>query len=134
MQLVAIVDDDQAGRESVKDLLDHVGLSTAAFASAESVLQSGQLHNVACLFTDLCVPGMSGLELPLRLMASNLRIPAILVTGCNDSSLPGSLLPLTGASDGGLACPPLFFTVEPPLMRNEMPRFAPLRMQHSPLA
>lgn len=84
MRLVAIVDDDEAGRESVKDLLDDAGFSTAAFASAESLLQSGQLHNVACLVTDPCMPGMSGLELHLRLMASNLRIPAILVTGCND--------------------------------------------------
>ena len=57
MQLVAIVDDDEAGREDVKDLLDHAGFSTAAFASAESLLQSSQLHNVACLVTDLCMPG-----------------------------------------------------------------------------
>jgi hypothetical protein len=38
---------------------------------------------------------------------------------------------LTGLGGGPCAA---FFTVEPPSMPNEVPRFAPLWMQHSPLA
>ena len=62
MRLVAIVD-DEAVRAAVKDLLDYAGFATAAFASAESLLQSDRLPNVARLVTDLCMPGMDGLEL-----------------------------------------------------------------------
>jgi CheY-like chemotaxis protein len=45
-------------------------------------LQSERLRNVACLVTDLCMPGMNGLELHQQLMASNHLIPATLMTEC----------------------------------------------------
>ena len=87
MRLVAIVDDDDMVRDAVKDVLHYAGFSTAAFASAESSLQSDRLPNVACLVTDLCMPGMNGLELHQQLMASNHPIPAILMTGCAEDQL-----------------------------------------------
>jgi FixJ family two-component response regulator len=87
MPLVAIVDDDEAVRDTVEQLLDSAGFSTATFASAESLLQSALLRTVACVVTDLCMPGMNGLELHQRLMASLRPIPAILVTGCTDERM-----------------------------------------------
>jgi FixJ family two-component response regulator len=87
MQLVAIVDDDEVVRSSVKDVLDHAGFSTAAFPSAESFLQSDRLTNVACLVTDLSMPGMTGLELHQQLLAANHAIPAILMTGCAEDEV-----------------------------------------------
>jgi FixJ family two-component response regulator len=87
MPLVAIVDDDESVRDAVKELLDSAGFSTAAFGSAESLLQSGRRRSVECVVTDLCMPGMSGLELHQRLLASHRPIPAILVTGCADEQV-----------------------------------------------
>ena len=87
MPLVAIVDDDEAVRDAVKELLDSAGFSTATFASAESLLQSARLPTVACVVTDLCMPGMNGRELHQRLLASQRPIPAILVTGCAEERM-----------------------------------------------
>ena len=92
MGLVAIVDDDSAVRDSVQDLLDFAGFSTAAFGSAESLLQSERLPSVECLVTDLCMPGMNGLQLHQRLMASKLSIPAILITGCAEEQVRAQAL------------------------------------------
>ena len=82
MQLVAIVDDGEMVRNAVKGVLDFADFSTAAFPSAESFLQSGRLPDFACLVTDLCMPGMSGLELHQQLLGSSHPIPPILMTGC----------------------------------------------------
>jgi len=87
MPLVAIVDDDEAVRDAVNELLDSAGFSTATFASAESLLQSARLRTVACVVTDLCMPGMNGLELHERLLALERPIPAILVTGCAEERM-----------------------------------------------
>lgn len=79
-QLVSIVDDDDSVREATTDLLESHGYLTAAFASAEEFLQSGQLEDTACLVTDLRMPGTSGIELQQRLIDAGLRIPTIVVT------------------------------------------------------
>jgi FixJ family two-component response regulator len=81
------VDDDESVRDAVKELLDGAGFSTATFASAESLLQSGHLRSVECVVTDLCMPRMDGLELHQRLLASQRPIPAILLTGCAEERM-----------------------------------------------
>jgi len=43
-------------------------------------LQSDQIENTACLILDVRMPGMSGLELQRRLMATQCRIPIVFVT------------------------------------------------------
>jgi FixJ family two-component response regulator len=78
--LVSIVDDDDSVREATTDLLESHGYVTAAFASAEEFLQSGQLEDTACLVTDLRMPGTGGIELQQRLIDAGRRIPTIVVT------------------------------------------------------
>jgi FixJ family two-component response regulator len=87
MQLVAIVDDDELVRDAVKGVLDCAGFSTAVFPSAESFLQCERLPDVGCLVTDLCMPGMSGLDLHRQLLGSSHPIPAILMTGCAEEQV-----------------------------------------------
>ena len=43
-------------------------------------MQSDQIENTACLILDVRMPGMSGLELQRRLMATQCRIPIVFVT------------------------------------------------------
>lgn len=85
--LVAIIDDDDLMRSSLEGLLKAAGLSARAFASAEDFLTSGQQHHVACLITDIRMPGMSGLELQARLNAEGCKIPIIFITAHGDARM-----------------------------------------------
>jgi len=78
--LVAVVDDDESMRETMRDLLDSAGFSAVTFPSAESFLKSKRSRGVSCLITDMRMPGMTGLELHRRLAASGTSIPTVLIT------------------------------------------------------
>jgi FixJ family two-component response regulator len=82
--LIAIVDDDEAIRQSVSGLVRSAGFRTAIFASAEALLRSGLLEDAACLIVDLWMPRVSGLELQKRMGALSMRIPIIFATGHAD--------------------------------------------------
>jgi len=82
--LISIVDDDESIREAIQSLLRSVGFKAKTFASAEQFLQSDQIENTACLILDVRMPGMSGLELQRRLMATQCRIPIVFVTAHGD--------------------------------------------------
>ena len=77
---VSIVDDDESVREAIKSLLKSVGLNAEVFSSANDFLNSDRIDNTDCLILDLCMPGMSGLELQDRLVSSAYRIPIIFIT------------------------------------------------------
>ena len=61
--VVAIVDDDEAVRAAIEDLLSSVGIKARSFASADEFLRSGIKTEIACLVSDIRMPGMTGLEL-----------------------------------------------------------------------
>jgi FixJ family two-component response regulator len=82
--LIAIVDDDQSFREALESLLALIGFRTAIFASARNFLDSPQLPNVSCAILDVSMPGMDGLELQRRLVATR-RIPIIFITDLRDA-------------------------------------------------
>jgi FixJ family two-component response regulator len=84
---VAIVDDDDLMRSALQGLLKAVGLPARTFASAEEFLESGQLHDTACLIADIRMSGMSGLELQARLNADRVRIPTIFITAHGDERM-----------------------------------------------
>ena len=83
--LVAIVDDDESMRVTIKDLLESAGFSAAVFARAASLLRSRRLSQVCCLITDMRMPKMTGLELHQHLVASDRAIPTILMTAYPDA-------------------------------------------------
>src|SRR6266478_6133583 len=85
--LVAILDDDELIRTALQGLLKAAGLPAQAFASAAEFLNSGQQHQIACLITDIRMPGMSGLELQAKLNAERCRIPIIFITAHGDEKL-----------------------------------------------
>jgi FixJ family two-component response regulator len=86
-KLVAIVDDDHLMRGALQGLLKAVGVPSQAFASAEEFLKSGQQHQTACLITDIRMPGISGLELQVRLNTEHCRIPTIFITAHDDAQM-----------------------------------------------
>jgi FixJ family two-component response regulator len=83
---IAVVDDDEAVRESTTDLLRAMGFIAKAFASADEFLKSNRIHLTSCLIADVQMPGMSGLELYGRLVASGHPIATILITAYPDEA------------------------------------------------
>jgi FixJ family two-component response regulator len=86
-KMIAIVDDDDSIRRALQGLLESAELTAQSFASAEEFLQSGQRHQIACLITDIRMPGMSGLELQAKLNAEHCKIPIIFITAHGDEKL-----------------------------------------------
>ena len=82
--LLAILDDDKSFRNAMQDLIEAEGMSALCFSSAEQFWGSEARHTVACLIADVRMPGMSGLELQVRLTAARCTIPIIFVTGRGD--------------------------------------------------
>ena len=78
--IIAIIDDDLDVRRSLDSLMRSAGLSPRCFASAEELLTLGARGDLACIVTDLHMPGMTGLELQLELGRRGWRQPVILMT------------------------------------------------------
>jgi FixJ family two-component response regulator len=81
---IAIVDDDDALRNSLDNLIRSVGFRAQGFSSAEAFLSSNQSHETACLILDVRMPGMNGLELQRQIVAANWQIPIIFITSHED--------------------------------------------------
>ena len=84
---VTIVDDDQAVRDALSNLLESVGMRVEAFASAEDFVNSRRLNKRTCLILDIQLPGMSGLELQRQLAAGKNLIPIIFITAHGEDGI-----------------------------------------------
>ena len=82
--VVFVVDDDRSMRESLKDLIQSVGLRVEAFASAQEFLRGKRDDLPSCLVLDVRLKGLSGLDLQKRMAENNTGIPIIFVTGHGD--------------------------------------------------
>ena len=97
--LVAVVDDSDSVRESLPDLLQHVGFTVQAFASAEAFLASDAAGVTHCLILDVGLPGMSGPDLQQELKRRGQTLPIVFITAQGDKSLHPRLL-----AQGAVAC------------------------------
>ena len=90
--LIAVVDDDQAFRDSMRRLLKSLGYAVAVFPSAAEFLASPKLAATACLVADVHMPDITGVELYRHLIETGYAIPAILVTAYPDDSVEERML------------------------------------------
>jgi len=81
---VFVVDDDQAMRNSLKWLIESVGVQVESFSSADDFLAQYHPGRAGCLVLDVRMPGMSGLDLQEYLLQKNIRIPVVIITGHGD--------------------------------------------------
>lgn len=81
---VFVVDDDSEVRDTLKWLVESVGLNIETFASAQDFLNAYDPSRPGCLVTDVRMPGMSGIELQEKLMAEEVTLPIIVVSGYAD--------------------------------------------------
>lgn len=77
---VHIVDDDAAVRDSLRWLMESVGLGATTYDSAQAFLRESD-NAAGCLLLDVRLRDMSGLELQRRLLEKGLRLPIIFITG-----------------------------------------------------
>lgn len=83
-ETVFLVEDDEAVREGLSDLLHSAGIATRCFGSAEEFLQSWDVAMTGCLLLDVRLPGMSGMELQSHLNSLGIAIPVIIMTAHGD--------------------------------------------------
>ena len=81
---VHIVDDDDAVRDSLLELLNSVGIDAIGFESATTFLSELNPDMAGCLILDIRMPGMSGLELQKKLQEMDSTLPIIFITGHAD--------------------------------------------------
>ena len=108
-QVVAIVDDDAAVRDSLRFLLETAGHAVETFESGVRFLEEADPARLACLVFDQRMPGIAGLDLLARLRGEGIATPALLVV-----STPGPALARRAAELGILK------VLEKPLARDDL--------------
>jgi len=82
--VVFVVDDDDAIRDALANLLLSVGLQVRAFSTASEFLDHSAPTAAACLVLDVRLPGLGGLDLQAELARRNIDMPIVFVTGHGD--------------------------------------------------
>ena len=82
--VVIVVDDDDAVRLSICELLESVGIASMAFASARDLMEASVLDRPGCMILDVRMPGLSGLDFQSHLAAQGIPTSIIFLTGHGD--------------------------------------------------
>ena len=85
--LIAIIDDDASLRTALVGLVRSLGYRASGFSSAEEFLAAGNARQSACIVTDIQMPGLSGIELKLRLTQDGNAAPVIMITARTEQDL-----------------------------------------------
>src|SRR6185436_7018061 len=91
--MISVVDDEESVRKALHRLLGAAGFdvqtcaSGCEFLESLELLESLKLKRPDCVVLDLHMPGLSGLEVQQRLVHRNLKLPVIMMTGCDDPGL-----------------------------------------------
>jgi len=96
--IVHVVDDDEAMRDSMAFLLRAENFQVQTYADAADFLNALPQINAGCIVTDVRMPGMSGIELLQRLRELKVSLPVIVVSGHGDVPLAVEAMK-TGALD-----------------------------------
>jgi FixJ family two-component response regulator len=81
MDAVYIIDDDAAVRDALSLMLAQDGLMVESFECAEDFLAFLPQHGRGCAVVDICMPMMDGMTLQEELLAREVTLPIIFLTG-----------------------------------------------------
>jgi len=96
--IVHVIDDDSAVRESLAFLLGAANILVKTYDSAMTFLEALPGLEDGCIVTDVRMPSISGIELLQRLHDKAVQIPVIVITGHGDVPLAVEAMKL-GAVD-----------------------------------
>ena len=85
--LVHVIDDDEAVRDSLKFLLRTAGMEVRTYESATAFLDALPGISAGCIITDVRMPDISGVDLLRRLKELKVGVPVIVITGHGDVQL-----------------------------------------------
>lgn len=85
--LVHVIDDDPAVRDSLSFLLETADLRSRTYESAVAFLEALPEVTDGCVVTDVRMPEMTGIELVKRLKAQGFALPIVMITGHADVPL-----------------------------------------------
>ncbi|MBA4010838.1 MAG: DNA-binding response regulator [Phenylobacterium sp.] len=86
-ELVHVIDDDPAVRDSLAFLLEAANLTSRTYDSAVAFLEALPEVTSGCVVTDVRMPEMTGIELVRRLKGQGFRLPIVMITGHADVPL-----------------------------------------------
>jgi len=84
---VFIVDDDDAARNGLRELIESVSFNVKTFVSASEFLEAYDPEVCGCLLLDVRMPGMSGLKLQEEMNRLGTGLPIIFITGHGDVAM-----------------------------------------------
>ena len=79
--VIAIVDDDASVRDAMGRLVRSYDFAAELFGSGPELLQFVPLDRIACVITDVVMPGMNGFVLYETLRSRGFDRPVIFMTG-----------------------------------------------------
>jgi FixJ family two-component response regulator len=79
--VILVVDDDEAVRNSLRNMLESEGFEACAFSNGRDLLNEASLPAIGCMIVDYNMPAMNGLEVISALRDRGVSTPAILITG-----------------------------------------------------
>lgn len=85
--IVFVVDDDPAVRDSLQLLLEASGFQTRCFAAAAEFLDVVDQNARGCLIADIRMPGPSGLDMQDQLISMGIQLPVLFLTGHGNVSM-----------------------------------------------
>jgi len=85
--VIAIVDDDDAVRQSTAGLLRRAGHRVESFTDGAEFLASDLPKNLGCILLDMRMPGLDGLGVMRMLRERGVAVPILVLTGHGDVPL-----------------------------------------------
>lgn len=96
--VVHVIDDDDAVRDSISFLLSTAGIAAKRHDSALAFLRMEPQATSGCIVTDIRMPELSGIDLIQELRQRGSKMPVIVITGHGDVPLAVEAMKL-GAAD-----------------------------------
>jgi FixJ family two-component response regulator len=82
--MVFVVEDDSSVREALASLIRSAGWNVEVYVSAHEFLARPKGNAPSCLVLDVGLPGLSGLDLQVRMAETHSDIPIVFITGHGD--------------------------------------------------
>ena len=82
--VVIVVDDDDLMLASLRRVFASAKLKAELYNSGQDFLAQARLDRPGCIILDVCMPGMDGLEVQVRLKQRGIDTPVIFLTGAAD--------------------------------------------------